>query len=93
MCRRTQWHEAMVSVFQRGCNVAIEMPPGETLTGLTKKSILGKFMHQRPNHESGRNLRSARIYAVRPIYFVDFAQTFFLQLPEPRYSAHAVCCA
>ena len=40
MCRRTQWHEAMVSVFQRGCNVAIEMPPGETLTGLTKKAFL-----------------------------------------------------
>ncbi|WP_290151578.1 hypothetical protein [Turicimonas muris] len=30
----------MVSVFQRGCNVAIEMPPGETLTGLTKKAFL-----------------------------------------------------
>ena len=40
MCRRTQWHEAMVSVFQRDCNVAIEMPPGETLTGLTKKAFL-----------------------------------------------------
>lgn len=40
MCRRTQWHEAMVSVFQRGCNIAIEMPPGETLTGLTKKAFL-----------------------------------------------------
>lgn len=40
MCRKTQWHEAMVSVFQRGCAVAIEMPPGETLTGLTKKAFL-----------------------------------------------------
>ena len=43
MCRRTQWHEAMVSVFQRGCSVAIEMPPGETLTGLTKKAFLESF--------------------------------------------------
>lgn len=39
MCRRTQWHEAMVAASQRGANIAIEMPPGETLTNLTKKAF------------------------------------------------------
>lgn len=37
MCRRTQWREAMVSVYQRGCSTAVELPPGYTLTALTKK--------------------------------------------------------
>ena len=41
MCRRTQWREAMVSVYQRGCSTAIELPPGHTLTTLTKKAFEG----------------------------------------------------
>ena len=39
MCRRTQWREAMVSVYQRGCSTAVELPPGYTLTALTKKAF------------------------------------------------------
>lgn len=39
MCRRTQWREAMVSVYQRGCSTAVELPPGHTLTSLTKKAF------------------------------------------------------
>ena len=41
MCRRTQWREAMVSVYQRGCSTAVEMPPGHALTTLTRKAFEG----------------------------------------------------
>ena len=29
----------MVSVYQRGCSTAVELPPGYTLTALTKKAF------------------------------------------------------
>lgn len=37
MCRPVHWHDAMVAANERGVNLAIEMPPGAVLTGLTKK--------------------------------------------------------
>ncbi len=38
MARRTQWHEAVEGAFERGVRLALEMPPGETLTKLTRAS-------------------------------------------------------
>ena len=35
MARTVQWHDAMVAANQRDARLAIEMPPGNVLTGLT----------------------------------------------------------
>ena len=35
MARTVQWHDAMVAASQRDARLAIEMPPGNVLTGLT----------------------------------------------------------
>lgn len=35
MARTVQWHDAMVSANERDARLAIEMPPGSVLTGLT----------------------------------------------------------
>jgi malonate decarboxylase epsilon subunit len=37
MARTVRWHEAMVASYEREVRLAIEMPPGAVLTGLTKK--------------------------------------------------------
>ena len=37
MARRVNWHDAMVAAYQREVRLAIEMPPGAVLTGLTKR--------------------------------------------------------
>lgn len=37
MARTVRWHEAMVAAYEREVRLAIEMPPGAVLTGLTKK--------------------------------------------------------
>lgn len=37
MARKVCWHEAMISAYERGVRLAVEMPPGSVLTGLTKK--------------------------------------------------------
>lgn len=37
MAHTVHWHEAMVAAYERGVRLAIEMPPGAVLTGLTKK--------------------------------------------------------
>lgn len=37
MSRTVRWHEAMVAAYEREVRLAIEMPPGAVLTGLTKK--------------------------------------------------------
>jgi len=41
MCRSVHWHDAMVAASERGIKLAIEMPPGAVLTGLTKKAMDG----------------------------------------------------
>lgn len=38
MACRTQWREAVESAFERGVRLAVEMPPGDTLTKLTQTS-------------------------------------------------------
>lgn len=40
MSRTVCWHEAMVAAYERGVRLAIEMPPGAVLTGLTKKVMV-----------------------------------------------------
>ena len=37
MARSVYWHETMIAAYERGVRIAIEMPPGAVLTGLTKK--------------------------------------------------------
>lgn len=37
MARRVRWHDAMLAAYERGVRLAIEMPPGAVLTGLTSK--------------------------------------------------------
>ena len=37
MARSVCWHETMTAAYERGVRIAIEMPPGAVLTGLTKK--------------------------------------------------------
>ncbi len=37
MARTVRWHEAMAAAYERGVRLAIEMPPGAVLTGLTRK--------------------------------------------------------
>ncbi|WP_413736716.1 malonate decarboxylase subunit epsilon [Sodalis sp. RH21] len=37
MARPVHWRDAMVSAYQRDVRLAIEMPPGAVLTGLTKR--------------------------------------------------------
>ncbi|MFC0226433.1 malonate decarboxylase subunit epsilon [Serratia aquatilis] len=37
MARVVRWHEAMVAAYEREVRLAIEMPPGAVLTGLSKK--------------------------------------------------------
>lgn len=37
MARSVYWHETMTAAYERGVRIAIEMPPGAVLTGLTKK--------------------------------------------------------
>lgn len=37
MARSIYWHETMTAAYERGVRIAIEMPPGAVLTGLTKK--------------------------------------------------------
>jgi len=37
MARPVHWQDAMVSAYQRDVRLAIEMPPGAVLTGLTKR--------------------------------------------------------
>lgn len=37
MSRTVRWHEAMVAAYEREVRLAIEMPPGAVLTGLTRK--------------------------------------------------------
>lgn len=37
MSHPVHWHDAMVAAYERGARLAIEMPPGAVLTGLTKK--------------------------------------------------------
>lgn len=37
MAHSVYWHETMVSAYERGVKLAIEIPPGAVLTGLTKK--------------------------------------------------------
>lgn len=36
MARTVHWHDAMVAAYQRGVRMALEMPPGAVLTGLTR---------------------------------------------------------
>lgn len=36
MARTVEWHDAMVAAYERDVRLAIEMPPGSVLTGLTK---------------------------------------------------------
>lgn len=36
MARTVQWHDAMVAAYERDVRLAIEMPPGTVLTGLTQ---------------------------------------------------------
>lgn len=40
MARTVQWHEAMLSAYEREVRLAIEMPPGSVLTSLTKPVML-----------------------------------------------------
>ncbi|KAB7894932.1 malonate decarboxylase subunit epsilon [Rouxiella sp. S1S-2] len=37
MARRVNWFDAMVAAYQREVRLAVEMPPGSVLTGLTKR--------------------------------------------------------
>ncbi|WP_431225099.1 malonate decarboxylase subunit epsilon [Serratia sp. L9] len=37
MARTVRWHEAMVAAYEREVRLAIEMPPGAVLTGLSRK--------------------------------------------------------
>jgi malonate decarboxylase epsilon subunit len=37
MAHTVRWHEAMVAAYERDVRLAIEMPPGSVLTGLTRK--------------------------------------------------------
>ncbi|QPT13634.1 malonate decarboxylase subunit epsilon [Serratia rubidaea] len=37
MARTVRWHEAMTAAYEREVRLAIEMPPGAVLTGLTRK--------------------------------------------------------
>jgi len=39
MSRPVHWQDAMVSAYQRDVRLAIEMPPGAVLTGLTKRAM------------------------------------------------------
>lgn len=39
MSRTMRWHEAMVAANERGVRLAIEMPPGSILTGLTRQAF------------------------------------------------------
>lgn len=39
MARRVNWYDAMVAAEEREVRLAIEMPPGATLTGLTRQSF------------------------------------------------------
>lgn len=39
MSRTVRWHEAMVAANERGVRLAIEMPPGSILTGLTRQAF------------------------------------------------------
>ncbi|WP_392561478.1 malonate decarboxylase subunit epsilon [Orbus sturtevantii] len=41
MCRPVHWYDAMVAANERAIKLAIEMPPGAVLTGLTKKALDG----------------------------------------------------
>ncbi|RKS84459.1 malonate decarboxylase epsilon subunit [Orbus hercynius] len=41
MCRAVHWFDSMVAARERGVRLAIEMPPGAVLTGLTKKAMIG----------------------------------------------------
>jgi len=41
MARTVRWHEAMVAANEREVRLAIEMPPGATLTGLTRVAFCG----------------------------------------------------
>lgn len=40
MCRSVHWFDSMVAANERGITLAIEMPPGAVLTGLTKKAMI-----------------------------------------------------
>lgn len=39
MAVQTKWHEAMISANERGIELALEMPPGSVLSGLTKSAF------------------------------------------------------
>ncbi|WP_392566621.1 malonate decarboxylase subunit epsilon [Utexia brackfieldae] len=39
MSHAVHWHDAMISAYERGVRLAIEIPPGAVLTGLTKKMM------------------------------------------------------
>lgn len=39
MARTVNWRDAMVSAYQRDVRLAIEMPPGAVLTGLTRRAM------------------------------------------------------
>ncbi|MEN5017855.1 malonate decarboxylase subunit epsilon [Erwinia sp. Eh17-17] len=41
MARTVRWHEAMVAANERDVRLAIEMPPGAILTGLTRVAFCG----------------------------------------------------
>lgn len=41
MSRTVRWHEAMVAACEREVGLAIEMPPGAVLTGLTRGAFCG----------------------------------------------------
>jgi malonate decarboxylase epsilon subunit len=39
MARTVNWRDAMVAAYQRDVRLAIEMPPGSVLTGLTRRAM------------------------------------------------------
>lgn len=40
MARTVHWHDAMIAASERGVQLAIEMPPGAVLTGLTRRALV-----------------------------------------------------
>ncbi|WJY16885.1 malonate decarboxylase subunit epsilon [Pectobacteriaceae bacterium CE90] len=40
MARTVHWHDAMIAASERGVQLAIEMPPGSVLTGLTRRALV-----------------------------------------------------
>ncbi|WP_428944194.1 malonate decarboxylase subunit epsilon [Pantoea sp. FN060301] len=44
MSRTVRWHEAMIAANERDVQLAIEMPPGSVLTGLTRQAFVSGEM-------------------------------------------------